>query len=258
MKDKEEKKETKVKEVNPRNVRRKIKKGTNNVKEDLGKTVVLKKKTVAKEINKIEKKEEKKVEKKVVIEKLPKHTKKLNKIPYVLFTLLSILYFATTLILVGFTSYRTVAMIRANKSDRLDTYVKETLIEDNAIFDKDNKVVYNETLPANNKVITYYYLVSVGMIIVSLFLAFTFSYLSEMFTDRNFDNPFAKNNLRMLKKCILFVVLALCVSAISVIFQRALTPFNVMTIETKSILIIAITLIVSYMLYARGNEIVKE
>ena len=36
MKDKEEKKETKVKEVNPRSVRRKIKKGTNNVKEDLG------------------------------------------------------------------------------------------------------------------------------------------------------------------------------------------------------------------------------
>ena len=258
MKDKEEKKETKVKEVNPRSVRRKIKKGTNNVKEDLGKTVVLKKKTVSKEINKIEKKEEKKVDKKEVVEKRPKHTKKLNKIPYVLFTLLSILYFATTLILVGFTSYRTVAMIRANKSDRLDTYVKETLIEDDAIFDKENKVIYNDTLPKNNKVITYYYFVSVGMIIVSLFLAFTFSYLSEMYTDKNFDNPFSKYNLAMLKRSILFVVLALCVSAVSVIFQRALTPFNITTIETGSILIIAISLIVSYMVFVRGNELVKE
>ena len=60
MKDKEEKDLPKVKEVNSRSVRRKIKKGTNNVKEDLGKTVALKKKDMAREIKKLEKKEEEK------------------------------------------------------------------------------------------------------------------------------------------------------------------------------------------------------
>ncbi len=261
MENKEEKEVKKVKEVNPRSVRRKIKKGTNNVKEDLGKTIVLKKKDVAKELNKLEKKEEKekKVEKKVEVKeiKFPKHTKKLNKVPYVLFTLLSIIYFATTIILVGFTSYRTVSIIRASKNERLTTYINETLIEDNHIFNKENKIVYNDVIPENNKVITYYYLVSVAMIAVSLLLAFTFSYLSELFTDKSFDNPFATKNLRILKKCILFIVLAICISTISVILQRGLTPFNIMTIETKSILIVAIALIVSYMVYARGNEIVK-
>ena len=118
-------------------------------------------------------------------------------------------------------------------------------------------MVYNENLPENNKVITYYYLVSVAMIAVSLLLAFTFSYLSEMFTDKNYDNPFTSRNLSILKKCILFVVLAICISTVSVILQRGLTPFGVMTIETKSVLIVAITLIISYMVYVRGNEIVK-
>ena len=61
MKDKEEK----VKEVNPRSVRRKIKKGTNNVKEDLGKTTILKKKDVDKELKNIEKKETKKVDSRI-------------------------------------------------------------------------------------------------------------------------------------------------------------------------------------------------
>ena len=258
MKDKEEK----VKEVNSRSVRRKIKKGTNNVKEDLGKTVVLKKKDMATELKKLEKKEEKeKVEKKKEVKvetKIPEHTKRLNKIPYVLFTLLSILYIATTIILVGFTSYKTVSIIRASKNDRIITYVNEELIEDSHIFDSENKLFYKENLPGTNKVITYYYLVSVSMIAVSLLLAFTFSYLSELFTDKNYHNPFATRNLRILKKCILFVVIAICTATISVILQKGLTPFNVSTIESTSVLIVALALIVSYMVIARGNEIVKE
>lgn len=261
MKDKEDKNLTKVKEVNSRSVRRKIKKGTNNVKEDLGKTVVLKKKDMAKEIKKLEKKEEEKVEKKVekkVEPKIPKHTKKLNKIPYILFTLLSILYFATTILLVGFTSYRTVALIRASKNDRVVSYINESMIEDSHVFSSENKTFYRDNLPGNNKVILYHYLVSVSMIAVSILLAFTFSYLSEMFTDKNFENPFATKNLKMLKKCILFVVIAICISTVSVILQKGLTPFNVSTIETTGVLIVALSLIVGYMVVARGNEIIKE
>ena len=63
------------------------------------------------------------------------------------------------------------------------------------------------------------------MIAVSLLLAFTFSYLSELFTDKNYHNPFATRNLRILKKCILFVVIAICTATISVILQKGLTPF---------------------------------
>ena len=257
MKDKEEREIKRVKEVNPRSVRRKIKKGTNNVKQDLGKTVALKKK----EVNKDYKKDVKKEDKKVIVKeepRIPEHTKKLNKVPYILFTLLSILYFATSIILVGYTSYRTVAVIRANKSDRLTTYVKETLIEDKNIFDNENKVYYNENLPENGKVITYYFLVSVSMVIVSLLLGFTFSYLSELFTDSSFHNPFSKGNLLILKKCILFVVFAIVTAGVSVILQRGLTPFAISTIESSSVLIVAFALIVSYMIIARGNEIVKE
>ena len=246
-------KEEKVKEVNPRSVRRKIKKGTNNVKEDLGKTTILKKKDVEKELKKIEKKEIKKVE-----NKIPEHTKKLNKVPYLLFTLLSILYFATTIVLVGFTSYRTVSIIRANKNERLNTYINETLLEDSHIFVKDNIEVYNDVEPSNGKVLTYYYLVSVSMIAVTLLLAFTFSYLSELFTDKCFHNPFANNNLRILKRCILFAVFAIVIAGVSVILQRALTPFKISTIESTGVLIVALALIVSYMVVARGNEIVKE
>lgn len=258
MKDKEEK----VKEVNSRSVRRKIKKGTNNVKEDLGKTVVLKKKDMAKELKKLEKKEEAKKEEKKEVKKvetkIPKHTKKLNKIPYILFTLLSILYFATTIILVGYTSYKTVATIRASKNNRLNTYIVENIIEDKHIFDSENRLFYKDNIPGNNKVLTYYYLVSVSMIAVSLLLAFTFSYLSELFTDKNFENPFATSNLKIMKKCILFIVLAICIGTISVILQKGLTPFNVSTIESTSVLIMAVSLIVTYMLLVRGNEIVKE
>ena len=96
------------------------------------------------------------------------------------------------------------------------------------------------------------------MIIVSLLLAFTFSYLSELFTDSNFENPFATKNIKMLKKCILFVVIAISVSTISVILQKGLTPFNVSTIETTGVLIVALSLIVGYMVVLRGNEIIKE
>ena len=96
------------------------------------------------------------------------------------------------------------------------------------------------------------------MITSSLLLAFTFSYLSELFTDKNFDNPFGNKNLRMLKKGILFVTIEIAVSTTSVILQKGLTPFNVSTIQSTSVLIVTIALVVSYMVIARGNEIVKE
>ncbi len=254
-------KEVKVKEVNSRSVRRKIKKGTNNVKEDLGKTVVLKKKDVAKELQKLEKKEVKKPEPKKEtkkIEKIPESEKKLNKIPYVLFTLLSILYFAVTIILVGFTSYRTVAIIRANNNDNLTTYVKDELIEDSYVFSEKNVELYKENIFGDNKVITYFYIVSVSMIIVSLLLALTFSYLSETFTDKRFHNPFSNINLALVKKCIVFILCALAVATVSVILQRGLTPFAISSIELTSMLIIALALIVTYMILIRGSEIVKE
>ena len=167
-------------------------------------------------------------------------------------------YFAVTIILVGFTSYKTVSIIRASKNDRLTTFISENLIEDSHIFSSENKTFYIDNLPANNKVITYYYLVSLAMITSSLLLAFTFSYLSELFTDKNFDNPFGNKNLRMLKKGILFVTIEIAVSKRSVILQKGLTPFNVSTIQSTSVLIVTIALVVSYMVIARGNEIVKE
>ena len=260
MKDKEEK-VTRVKEVNSRSVRRKIKKGTNNVKEDLGKTVVLKKKEVAKELQKLEKKEDKKpeVKKEVkVVTNIPENTKKYNKIPYVLFTLLSILYFTVTIILVGYTSYKTVAILRAKNNDRLTAFVRDDMVEKSYVFKEDNVRLYRDSLFGDNKVITYYYLVSVSMIATSLLLAMAFSYLSETFTDKSFHNPFSKTNLLLIKKCILFVVCALCISAISAILQKLLTPFNASTIESTSVLIIAIALIISYLVMLRGNEIIKE
>lgn len=260
MKDKEVK-VTKVKEVNSRSVRRKMKKGTNNVKEDLGKTVVLKKKDVAKELQKLEKKETKKpeVKKEVkVVTNIPENTKKYNKIPYVLFTLLSILYFAVTIILVGYTSYKTVAIIRAKNNDRLTTYVREDIVENSYVFKEDNVRLYKDNIFGDNKVITYYYIVSVSMIATSLLLAMAFSYLSETFTDKNFRNPFSNTNLALIKKCIVFVVCALCISAVSVVLQKLLTPFSASTIESTSVLTIAIALIVSYLVLLRGNEIVKE
>ena len=262
MKDKEESVK-RVKEVNSRSVRRKIKKGTNNVKEDLGKTVVLKKKDVAKGLQKIEKKEEKKEEKVVkkevkVITNIPENTKKYNKIPYVLFTLLSILYFTVTIILVGYTSYKTVAILRAKNNDRLTAFVREDMIESSYVFKEDNVRLYKDNLFGDSKVITYFYVVSVSMIAISLLLAMAFSYLSEAFTDKSFRNPFSKTNLLLIKKCIVFVVCALCISAVSAILQKLLTPFNASTIESTSVLTIAIALIVSYLVMLRGNEIVKE
>ena len=155
MKDKEEREIKRVKEVNPRSVRRKIKKGTNNVKQDLGKTVALKKK----EVNKDYKKDVKKEDKKVIVKeepRIPEHTKKLNKIPYVLFTLLSILYFAVTIILVGYTSYKTVAIIRAKNNDRLTTFVREDMIESSYVFKEDNVRLYKDNLYGDSRVITYY------------------------------------------------------------------------------------------------------
>ena len=157
MKDKEEK-VTRVKEVNSRSVRRKIKKGTNNIKEDLGKTVALKKKDVAKELQKLEKKEDKKpeVKKEVkVVTNIPENTKKYNKIPYVLFTLLSILYFTVTIILVGYTSYKTVAILRAKNNDRLTAYVRDDIVEKSYVFKEDNVRLYRDSLFGDNKVITY-------------------------------------------------------------------------------------------------------
>ena len=260
MKDKEEK-VTKVKEVNSRSVRRKIKKGTNNVKEDLGKTVVLKKKDVATELQKLEKKETKKpeVKKEVkVVNTIPESNKKYNKIPYVLFTLLSILYFAVTIILVGYTSYKTVAIIRAKNNDRLTTFVREDMIESSYVFKEDNVRLYKDNLYGDSRVITYYYIVSVSMIATSLLLAMSFSYLSETFTDKNFRNPFSKDNLALVRKSIVFVVSALCISALSAILQKVLTPFNASTIESTSVLTIGVALIVSYLVLLRGNEIVKE
>jgi len=254
-------KEVKVKEVNSRSVRRKIKKGTNNVKEDLGKTVVLKKKDVSKELQKLEKKERKKAEPKKEdkkVEPIPESTKNLNKVPYILFTLLSILYFAVTIILVGYTSFRTVSIIRASNNERLTSYVREELIEESYVFSKDNALLYRDNVFSNGNVVTYYYIVTISMIIVSLLLALTFSYLSETFTDKRFRNPFSNVNISLVKKCIIFVVVALVVATISVVLQKVLTPFNISTIESTSVLIIALALIVTYMMLQRGNEIIKE
>jgi len=94
------KEEEKIKEVNSRVVRRKIKKGTVNKDINTGKTVVLKKKSVPKvEIKKEETKSPVKEEVKTSKKELHSKTTT-NKAPYLFFTVISILYFAISICLI--------------------------------------------------------------------------------------------------------------------------------------------------------------
>ncbi len=276
MKDKEEKV---IKEVNSRSVRRKIRTGAVNKKEEeLGKTIVLKRKPDVPKLDipkgdiKKEEKVETKVEekdtknKKTVVKKKEEKVKKeksyskptTNKAPYVLFTIASIIYFALTICLVGYTSFKVIATIRANSNNNIDTFVSEKLVKDEMVFDGENETLYNENHIANNKVITYYYIVMGTFIAISFMLAMIFSYISEFFTDRKFENPFRDDSLYLIKKCAYIAVFILCLSTVSVALQKCLTPFKVSTLAIESLFVMSIALICGYIILKRGNEIIKE
>jgi len=270
MKDKEVKP---IKEVTSRNTRRKIKKGTNSEREEeLGKTVVLKRKPVAprlevpkenKKVVKPEKVEVKavkveRVEKKETKKEPPKKLNGSNKAPYVLFTVVSILYFAITICLAGYITYKTIAVIRANSSNNTETFVSETMVPDNLVFDNENRSLYETNHVGNGKVITYYFLV-LGTLAVSAFLlAMIFSHISDFFSDKRFVNPFDLNNIKVVKKCANLSVSILLISAVSAILQKCLTPFNVSLLQVESMFIISIALICAYIILKRGNELIKE
>ena len=282
MKDKEVEK---IKEVNSRNVRRKARRGTINKEEVLNtkKKTVTKQAPKPKKVLKVEKVEKKREEVKVTKEpvkevkvtkepvkevkvvKEPKVIKKnevrkscSNKAPYVFFSIISILYFAVSICLVGYTSYKAVATIRAKNNNNLDSYVTEKLIKDEIVFEEDNVTLYNENHFDNSKVITYYFLVLATVFIVSFLLAIIFSYLSEFFSDHEYENPFKVECLNMVKSCAYLAVAILCVSTFSAAFQMAFTPFKISVVAFESIFVIAIATICGYIVLKRGNELTKE
>lgn len=259
MKDKEEKVVKKKTNNASRSARRKNHNGANRKKPNNNQRTNEVKKNVPKQVVKKEevKKEVEKKEEKVV--KAPKtKSKGINKAPYLFFTVISIFYFAVTICLAGYITYKTVAVIRANSNDNLDSYVSETLITDTIVYDADNTDLYATSHIDNSKVITYYFVVLGTLAVSALLLAIIFSYISEFFSDRRFDNPFLVENIRMIKKCANISVAILFISVASAVVQKLCTPFNVSLLQVESMFIISIVLICSYIVLKRGNEIIEK
>jgi len=267
MKDKEEEK---IKEVNSRTVRRKIKRGDVGKAVVTGKTVVLKKKPIPKvEVKKEEKKveqekvEQKKVEpKKEEVKEVKKNVEysktKANKAPYFFFTVISILYFAISICLIGYASYKAIAVARACKNSTIDSFVTNKMLNDRVVFNEDNVTIYEENHISNKQVISYYFIVLTTFVITSFILAVIFSYLSEYFTDKRFNNPLDDDNIKYMKKCAYLSVSILCIATLSAFLQKFLTPFNISTVALESMFVIAISTICGYIVIERGNEIIKE
>jgi putative flippase GtrA len=257
MKDKEEEK---IKEVNSRTVRRKIKRGDVGKAAVNGKTVVLKKKPIPKEEVKKVVKEEKKIEpKKEEVKKKVEYPKnKNNKAPYVFFTVVSILYFAISICLIGYASYKAIAVARACKNSTIDTFVTEKMLNDRVVFNEDNVTIYEENHVGNKQVISYYFIVLTTFVITSFILAVIFSYLSEYFTDKRFNDPFKDDSIKYMKKCAYLAVSILCVSTLSAVLQKILSPFNISVVAIESVFVIAVATICGYIIIERGNEITKE
>ncbi|MBP5684420.1 MAG: hypothetical protein J6X02_04105 [Bacilli bacterium] len=251
------KEEEKIKEVNSRSVRRKAKKGNVNKNIYAGRNNVQNKKPAPKVVVK---EEEKKEEPKKEVKETKKTRRRTNsnKAPYLFFTVISILYFAISICLIGYGSYKAIAVARAGNNNSLNQFVQEKIVNDSIVFDEDNLALYQDNRVNNAKVICYYFIVLFTFVISSFLLAVIFSYLSEFFTDKVFDNPFKNPGMKLIRKCAYLSVIILCISTISVFLQKYLTPFNATVIAIESVFIISISSICGYLILERGNELIKE